>query len=208
MFDGYDDKRVLEMTEIEQRWFDNVKKAFNYSDQSYNSEYPEDHCLEELFKAIDTAKTLRRSLRGEDVSASENKKRFIDFLALEIPDAHTDSQKIQLKLRNGEIKGFTLGEIIYSIRCMIHENENLNFTEQNDYHIQLDWKNQYTTTIAITKDGTFICSGNFLRDRLRMVISKFITGLESSITFLTEHHFNITVMAPENSIKPIRKKRD
>ena len=79
MFKGIDDNRLLNMTDVERRWLDNIKKAFHESDQALQSGRHEDRCLEELFKAIDTAKTLRRSLRGEDTSGKDNKKRFIEF---------------------------------------------------------------------------------------------------------------------------------
>src|SRR5271157_3196283 len=60
--------RVAAMTGQEKRWLDNVRKDFHESDTVLQAGTPQDRCLEELFKAVDTAKTLRRSLRGEDTS--------------------------------------------------------------------------------------------------------------------------------------------
>lgn len=72
--------RLLAMSEQELRWFENVKKAFYESDRAYAEGRPQDHCFPELCKAVDTAKTLRRSLRNEDTSCRDNKKRFVEFL--------------------------------------------------------------------------------------------------------------------------------
>jgi len=93
MFDGYDENRVAAMTDQERRWFDNVKKAFHGSDTALQN----GSRLEELFKAVDTAKTLRRSLRGEDTSHRDNKKRFIEVLGLEIPMARLDGSEFELR---------------------------------------------------------------------------------------------------------------
>ena len=90
MFDGYDEQRMLAMNDRELRWFDNIKKAFSESDSAFKSGKPHDECLAQLFKGIDTAKTLRRSLRGEDTSHNHNKTRFIEFLSLDIPLTRSD----------------------------------------------------------------------------------------------------------------------
>jgi hypothetical protein len=110
MFDGYDGQRLLAMTDREKRWLDNVKKAFYESDRALQSGNPEDRCLEELFKAVDTAKTLRLSLRGEDVSPCDNKKRFIEFLGVGIPAARPGVSEFELLVREtNALHKFTLG---------------------------------------------------------------------------------------------------
>lgn len=207
MFDGIDGKRLLAMNDREKRWFDNVKKAFNESDRALQSGSPEDECLAELFKAIDTAKTLQRSLRGEDDSHSQNKKRFIDFLGLEIPMARPGESEWELTLKSGEMKKYHFGEIVYAIRCMVHENENLNVAEDVDYHILLDWSQTHPHIFANQINGTFVCNGYFLWNRLRQVMAKFITGIDGMISFATTGSFSISIEPDLGAIAPERKPR-
>jgi len=206
MLEGYDPQRLLAMTDRERRWFDNVKKAFHESDQAFQRGRPEDHCLEELFKAIDTAKTLRRSLRGEDLSFSDNKKRFVEFLRLEIPAARPGGFEIALlKQETGALQKFDLGDILYAIRCKIHENENLNAAEKVDYHILINWSNQHSSVFAEVRDGTIVCNGHLIWNRLREVLSKFITCFESMIAFSNnETSFSVTCRPALGSIVPER----
>jgi hypothetical protein len=207
MFDGIETDRLLAMNDREQRWFDNMKKAFHHSDQALQSGSPEDECLAELFKAIDIAKTLRRSLRGEDVSHHQNKQRFIDFLGLEIPMARPGESEWELTLKTGGTKKYHFGEIVYDIRCMIHENENLNAAEDVDYHILLDWSQPHPYIFANQINGTFVCNGYFLWNRLRQVMAKFITGIDGMISFATNRSFSITIEPEMGSITPERRPR-
>jgi len=61
MFSGISEERFGRLTAQEERLLDNVKKAFRDSDQLYRDGRPED-CMEPMCRAIDAAKTLRRSL--------------------------------------------------------------------------------------------------------------------------------------------------
>ncbi|NOY42474.1 MAG: hypothetical protein GXP26_11635 [Planctomycetes bacterium] len=207
MLEGIQSDRLLAMTDREKRWLDNVKKAFQQSDLALQSGTPEDECLAELFKAIDTAKTLRRSLRGEDASHSQNKKRFIEFLGLEIPMARPGESEWTLVLKDGSTKSYHFGEIVYDIRCMVHENENLNVAEDVDHHILLDWSQPHPQIFANQINGTFVCNGYFLWNRLRQVLAKFITGIDGSISFATNGSFSITIEPEMGSIAPERKPR-
>lgn len=209
MFQGFDEQRLLAMTDKERRWLDNVKKAFFESDLALKNDTPEDRCLEELLKAIDTTKTLRRSLRGEDCSARKNKKRFVEFLGLEIPAARPGGLELELFDREtGQLRKFTFGEIVYAIRCMIHENENLNAAEAIDYHVLLDWSVRSPAAFAEVRNGTFVCNGYFLWNRLREVLAKFITGIEAMIAFAKDpSFFSMTCQPDIGSIRPLRKKR-
>lgn len=96
MLEEITEERVLKMSEGEDRLFDNIKKAHFNSDLKAKSLHPEDGCLEEVFKGIDTAKTLRRSLLGLDTSPRQNGKRFVEFLGLEIPGARPEAEKHHL----------------------------------------------------------------------------------------------------------------
>ena len=208
MFDGFDEKRLLAMSAQEKRWLDNVKKAFAEADAAMERGEPEDRCLEELFKAVDTAKTLRRSLRGEDVSPIENKKRFIHFLGLEIPAAQPGSSQFELQeTESGQLRKFTLGEIIYSVRCKIHENENLNVAENVDYHILIDWSVRHPAYFAGVKDGVAIFNGFFIWNRLREVLAKFITGIDAMVAFAEGRPFSIGIRPKLGSIQPERRSR-
>jgi len=153
MLEGIEPERLMSMTDRERRWLDNIKKAFHESDQALHK--PEDRCLQELLKAIDTAKTLRMSLRGEDIPRQHNKARFIEFLGLEIPAARAGGPQFELlDPRSGSSRKSTLGEIIYEIRCMmLHENENLNVEENVDHHILLDWSVGHSSILAQVQGG-------------------------------------------------------
>src|SRR5262245_31748493 len=130
MFTGITPARLLNMTEQEQRWLDNLKKAFYESDRAYLEDCPHDECFPALCKAVDTAKTLRRSLRGEDVSSKDNKKRFLEFLNCELPSPEVGGVRVDLvDARTGKAISYSFAELVYDIRCMVHENENLNAAE-------------------------------------------------------------------------------
>lgn len=201
MFEGISNDRILQMTNQEKRWFDNIRKAFFHSDVEMENGTPEDRCLEELFKAIDTAKTLRRSLRGEDISNKNNRKRFIEFLALEIPCIKEELEADLKEVRSGQLK---LGNKIYKIRCMIHENENLNFDENVSYQILLDWSNRDNSWVKNINDR-FVFNGYFLWDRLRQILSKFITYIDSVFSLANEHTFCCTINPKIGSIKHLKE---
>lgn len=209
MFTGITEQRFTNMSKQEQRWFDNVKKAFHRSDQSMESGQPEDECLAELFKAVDTAKKLRRSLRGENTSNSNNRKQFIEFLGLEIPSAQPGQPELELyDKRTGELRKLTLGEIIYEIRCMIHENENLNIEEDIDYHILLDWSHRNPIYPAYVSNKIFVFNGFFIWNRLREVIAKFITVIDAYNAMANNENGCITINPELGSIKPTRRQRE
>jgi hypothetical protein len=206
MFSGIDQQRVLAITDQERRWLDNIKKAFYHSDRALQNGIPEDKCLEELFKAIDTAKTLRRSLRGEDASSSDNKKRFIEFLALEIPAARPGAFEYELRDSvTGKLLKLSFGEIVYAIRCMIHENENLNAAENVKYHILLDWSEPNPAYFAKVDGERFVCNGFFLWHRLRQVLAKFITCTEAPISMAATGRCSMRIDPNLGSIRPLRE---
>jgi len=136
---GISEERFGRLTAQEERLLDNVKKAFRDSDQLYRGGRPED-CMEPMCRAIDAAKTLRRSLRGEDTSSTDNRRKFTEFINLEVPAP--DSGGLQVSLldaRTGQSRHYSFSGLVYAIRCMVHENENRNAAEHPDYHILLDW---------------------------------------------------------------------
>ena len=206
MFEGIDADRVSNMNPREQRWFDNICKAFHESDQAMQGGQPETKCLKELLNAIDTAKTLRRSLRGEDISSKHNKERFVEFLALEIPAARRHSEAFQLRTKaTGTTHMYTLGEVVYDIRCMaVHESENLNAAEGVDYHILLDWSVKTPQIAGTICEGKLTINGYFLWNRLREVLAKFITGIESFAQSARGEGFSISIRPGLGTIKPKR----
>lgn len=208
MFTGIITERVLNMTPREGRWLDNVRKAFHESDKALQQGIAEDRCLEELFKAVDTAKTLRRSLLGEEVSYYDNKRRFIEFLGLEIPSIQDQSKVVPLRdPRTGKVRKYSWGEVVYDIRCKVHENENLNVAENVEHHILLDWSLRNPAHFVNLYNGTLVLNGFFIWNMLREVLSKFITGMESRISFARTRSYHVTISPPLGSIRPASRKR-
>lgn len=203
MFSGITPQRLLRMTPQERRWLDNIKKAFYDSDCDYAEGHPEDRCLQELCIAIDTAKTLRRSLRGEDTSPTDNRARFLEFLNLEIPPPKRGGTVIELlDARSGKKRTYSLPELVYDIRCMVHENENLNVEERTDYHILIDWKKGDRSVFGYVAEGRLVCNGNGLWRRLRQVLAGFITGVEGMIALASQKSGGITIEPPICSLLP------
>lgn len=206
MIDGVADDRFTTMTETERRWLDNVKKAIYASDRAYLSDEKADRCFPELCNAVDTAKTLQRSLRGQDTSAKDNKRRFIEFLDSGIPtpvDGGYQSGEL-VDARNGKTVAYGFGELIYAIRCMVHENENLNAAERPQYHIQLDWTEPAQNHIIARQyaDEKLVLNAELAFWRLRQHIAQFVTSIDSAIAILERGQFDITISPPLGSIKP------
>jgi hypothetical protein len=203
MFTRITEDRLLQMNDREQRWLENTKKAFHDSDQDYRNGQPQDCCLQELCKAIDTAKTLRRSLRGEDVSPTQNKERFVEFLNLEMPKPEDGGFNVELAdSRTGQKRAYSFAELVYYIRCMVHENENLNVSEKPNYHILIDWQMRDPTVFGYLHNGRLVCNGPLLWNRLREILAKFITGIDGMISHAKTGLFNITIDPPICSVKP------
>lgn len=207
MLNGVTEERILCMSKQERRWFDNIKKAFHASDEAALTGLAQDKCLPELCTAVDTAKTLQLSLQGQAHSVAKNKGRFVDFIHLEIPRAEKGGLAVPLKnSRTGKIQTYGLGDIVYEIRCMVHENENLNIAEGADYHILLDWGMDPRGPLGLVEDGRFICNGRWLWGRLREVLAKFITIIDSVETMRTKGVGGGTIRPPLGSISPRREK--
>jgi hypothetical protein len=202
MFDGISDERILAMTPQELRWFHNLKKAFLESDEAFTSDRKKDHCLPAILKAIDTAKTLRRSLRGEPLSNYNNKRLFIEFLELEIPSAQSGGLSVSLKNpRTGETDTYGFASLAYSIRCMVHENENLDVQETPEYHVLLDWQDRSQTFLYFVNER-LVCNGEFIWERLRQVLAKFITYIDSVFEFERSGRICVSIKPPFGSIRP------
>lgn len=220
MFSRITSQRVLNMTTGEQRWFDNIKKAFFDNDRAFTEGRASDRGLEELCKAIDTAQKLRRSLRGEDCSNKNNKAKFVEFVNLEVPDPSRGGMEVELTdARDGKVKTYSFAELVYDIRCMIHENENLNAAEAPNYHILLDWENapRWTSTTnrpppwtpygGTIADGRLALNAHFVWGRVREILAKFITGIDSMITLEREGRFSMTIEPPLGSVRPAPRQR-
>jgi hypothetical protein len=205
MFNGILEDRLLNMTDQERRWLNNVKRALYDSDQSLLSGNPQEHCMEELCKGLDAAKTLRRSLRGEDISPKHHKQRFLEFVHLDVPAPTNGKNEMALfDARSNKVEMYSFGKLVYAIRCMaIHENENLDASERPDYHIRLDWNmcapQQW---LGIIEDGKVTLNARTMSQRLREILAKFITGIEGMIGFAEGRGFKTTVDPPLGSIRP------
>lgn len=202
---SFSEERMLEMTSQELRWLENIKKAFFESDQALMNRNAEES-LEPLLRAVDTAKTLRRSLKGETVDERDNKKRFTDFLDLDVPAPDRGGLNVEVtNSRNGTLKRYSFSQLAYAIRCMIHENENLNIAEWSGYHICLDWSQTHSSMLGYTSDSKLIVNGFILARRIREVLAKFVTGIEGTRNFHQTGNFSITSAPPLGSIRPVKK---
>ena len=205
MFTGITSERVRKMTKQQQRWLENTKKAFYASDLAYETGSPQDACLAELCKAIDTAKTLRRSLRGEDTSPKDNRARFVEFLNLEIPGASSGGFVVELVDARTKAKNtYSFAELVYAVRCMVHENENLDAADQPEYHILVDWSEASSAVMgrSYPEKGRAECNGHLLWRRLREVLAKFITGIDGMAAYGRGEGFSISIDPPLGSIRP------
>lgn len=189
MLDGIDGQRLLAMVPQERRWMENLKKAFYESDAAYTDGTAPDNSFPAICKAIDVAATLCQSLYNplEDwkhPSTQNNKRKFISFLHSEIPDINVGGLDLTLiDVRTQQPVRYNFGGLIYAIRCMIHENENLNADENPDYHVTLDWNIPRYGLMGHICDGTVICNANALWWRAREVLAKFILGTEMIMAF-------------------------
>jgi hypothetical protein len=233
MFSGIKQERFGQLSTHEQRLLDNVKKAFCDSDELYRGGRAEDS-LEPMCRAIDAAKTLRRSLRGEDASSAENARRFKEFIDLEVPAPGKGGLQLSLvDARTSRTRFYSFSDLVYAIRCMVHENENLNAAEQPDYHILLDWGQvpRWAPSTAgpvsgsaqdlslncvvgfhsgavgfIDTSGRITLNGHFMWGRLREVLSKFITGIDAMIGLAKgAHSICMTIHPPLGSVRPIAR---
>jgi hypothetical protein len=199
MSDGIPNDRLLNMSALEKRWFQNVKKGFYKSDLAYQEGRAHDDCFPEICKAIDTAKTLNRSLRGESVSSANHKQQFLEFLKRALPSGN----QIQLvDARNNKSVKYSLPEMVFCIRCMIHENENLNAAEKPDYHVLIDWTMGQSALIGTIINGRVTCNGHVIWRRLREIMASFITGIDGRISFATNKSFFFSASPPLGSIRP------
>lgn len=204
MIDGVSERRFAEMTDREKRWLDNVKKAFFASDRAYINGEMQDRCFPELCNAVDTAKTLQRSLRDEDTSMKDNKKRFIEFFGGPHPaDGGYESGEL-VDARTEKRVRYSLGGIVYAIRCMVHENENLNVTEQPDYHILLDWSESQASYVLANQyaDEKVVLNAHVVLTILRRRVATFVTGIDSAIALLQTGTIHITCEPELGSIRP------
>lgn len=194
MFDELNSARVLAMTEQERRWFNNIKKAIYEADKAYNDGRPEDRCFEEICKAVDTAKTLRRSLIGLEQTKEGNKRLFTEFLDLELPTPEKGGMDLTLfDTRTKKPVRYSFSQLIYAIRCMIHENENLNAAEQPDFHVLLDWTMHPNGDFGgVIGNGTVTLNARFTWLRLREVVTKFIWGLDAMIAIEKGESFSLS----------------
>lgn len=194
MFEEFDYARVLAMKDQERRWFNNLKKAIYEADKEYIEERPEDRCFEEMCKAVDTAKTLRRSLLGLEQTKDGNKKLFTEFLDFELPGPERGGMDLTLfDSRTQQSVRYSFSQLIYAIRCMIHENENLNAAEQPDFHVLLDWRMHPNDRCGgVIGNGTVTLNARLTWFRLREVVTKFVCGLEAMIALEKGESFSMS----------------
>lgn len=209
MFEGIEGPRLLAMLPQERRWLDNLKKAFHESDSAYVDGRAEDDAYPAMVKAIDVAAKLRRSLQipaanWQPPSTGNNKAHFVAFLHTEIPSPDNGGLALQLiDARTGMITSYGYAELMYAIRCMIHENENLNADEQPGYHVVLDWSMPREHFGGELCDGRITLNAQMFWWRLREVLAKFVLGMEMMMAFSRgDTHLGIHGDPPLKSVHP------
>ncbi|OYP35382.1 hypothetical protein [Rhodopirellula sp. MGV] len=205
MIDGVSKERILNLTDREKRWLDNIKKAVLACDRAFLNGEKRDRCFPELCNAIDTAKTLERSLRGEDTSPIKNKARFLEFFGGVSPDDGGYRSGDVVDSRNGKNVRFTIGELVYAIRCMCHENENLDADDRPDYHILLNWTGPFLHQhhfVSQFENERIEVNAELLLDFVRGRVAGFVTKIDSYIAFAESGCINISCAPPLGSIRP------
>ena len=110
-----------------ERRLDNIKKALRESERSARNGTKEDVGLQELFKGIDAAKTLRQLLRnvGTKAARRNNRAEFVDFIALEVPAIKGAPRSYCAPGERLVQPPLNMGDVIYELRCaVIHDKEN------------------------------------------------------------------------------------
>ena len=221
MLDGIPADRYLAMSEQEKRWLENTKKAVHDSDLATQHGTGPDKALEELFKGVDVAKNLRKSMLGAGASKQNQKAQYLEFIQLHFLEGTASNQEVVVERdgkpivtrgplfvslydrQNNKQVDRSFAQIVYDARCMaVHENENLNAAEEPDYHIQFDWSVGAGSRI---EDGTIYFPGMEMWRRLRMLLAKFITGVDSAISIQTSGEFSISFDPPLGGVKPKRR---
>lgn len=205
MLDGISKERIMNLTGREKRWLDNVKKAVLASDRAYLNGEKRDRCFPELCNAIDTAKTLQRSLLDQDTSPVKNKARFLEFFGGVSPDEGGYQSREVVDARNGREIRLTIGELVYAIRCMCHENENLDAEDQPDYHVLLNWTGPFFHRqhfVSQFDNERIEVNAELLLEHTRERITRFVTSIDSYIAFVESGRINISCRPPLGSIRP------
>ena len=150
-----------------------------------------------IFATINQVATL--SLRAYGMTV----KKFLEFLNCELPKTEDGGLCLTLiNSKTGKEQVYSFSELVYDIRCMIHENENLNIAEETDYHILIDWSMKNSNTFGYVSTGKVICNGHLISNRLREILAKFITLIESMATISKTGSFRVTSSPEFGSIKP------
>ncbi|MEQ1828249.1 MAG: hypothetical protein ABL921_19980 [Pirellula sp.] len=179
-----DQKRITAMHKNELRLASNFRKAIYDSDIAFQSNRRVDDAFPGICKAVDVGSRLYATLQVQagtsDVNLSgSNKHRFISFFHAEIPDSDENGISVVLMdSRTSKMEHYSMGKIAYAIRCMIHENENLNVAEKPDYHILLDWSMRGDNLFGHLKDNRLVLNARLIWMRIREMLVKFLLVLE------------------------------
>jgi hypothetical protein len=139
---------------------------------------------------------------------AKNKSRFIEFLELEIPSRVRGANLFQLTdARKGQQRQWSVAEILYEIRCMIHENENLDESDPLDHHILLRWHDSSDVFICSHENGRVVINARLLWRRLREIVSKFITGIEAYEAMANDQGFRVTIRPALGTIQPEHRRK-
>lgn len=184
LLDGIDPPRLMSMVPQEHRWLSNLKKALYDCDTALVEGRAANRAFPEICNAIDVAATLHLSLltpveNWQPPPHSKNKNKYVAFIHLEVPDRDNNGLNVALiDARSNKPIQYNYGELLYAIRCMVHENENLSADENPDYHVTLDWNMHENGRFAVMRDGRITCNARALLSRTRDVLVSFIQGID------------------------------
>lgn len=204
MFTGITPERVAGMNEQERRWLHNARKAFFESDCLYRSGTPENGSVQHLCRGIEVSWKLRLSLIGKKAPKDGDRRHFVAFVRLDAPDPQNGGLRISVfDCRTQRRSSLSFAKLAYLIRTAdAHENENLNVAEFGGAPVLLDWNRTAQPYFGTTDGQQFICDGHLLWNRLRELLAKFLTGLDTYAAVANGHGFAITVAPPLGSIAP------
>lgn len=203
-------ERAGRLSDLEKRWFENLKEAFYLSDLVYSSDLRHQLAMREICIAIGVASRLRELLDQDTPSIVRpkhhgDKKRFIGFIKREMPSPEQGGLEVQLiDADTGKARAFEFADLIYAIRNeSIHLFDTLNIDSKPDYHVTLKWGlSRYGYGGDIWGTSKVVMNAESAWWRLREILAKFITGINTGLRMArNESSFALRIDPPLLSIR-------
>lgn len=203
-------KRVLAMNEAETRLLENAKKGLADCDEFIGTDRMRDRCIDALFKGLEASRKLRQILSGHTAEElrRNSKENFVALLETSIPPAEDGGATLTvLNHETCRPQSCSIAELIYRVRCIYtHENDNLDEAEQTPHPIKLRWNVEMKQFFHYNEDGSIVVNAFLLLNRLREILSHFITSLDAMISFAKTGKATVSIMPPLGSIQPCTRK--